>query len=242
VCAKRAPPAALIAATSNGVTQARLDPPIEVQTAENVSAAVIWLHGLGADGNDFAGVVPELRLPGARGVRFIFPHAPYRPVTINNGYIMRAWYDLAWDERGFRQDATHIAESVRELHGLIERERERGIAAERIVLAGFSQGGVMALHSALRYPKRLGGGVVLSAPAVYLDDLLAEATAVSLQLPLLVAHGRRDPVVPFALGQKARDALRARGYPVEWHEYEMEHSVCWEEVVEVGRFIGKVLG
>src|SRR5690606_2388011 len=170
-----------------------LDPPIELQTAREPDAAVIWLHGLGADGHDFAGVGPELGLPPAAAIRFVFPHAPMRPVTINAGYVMRAWYDIAHTPEGFAQNEVHLAEAVQILHGLIEREVGRGVAAERIVVAGFSQGGAVALHGALRCGQRLAGGVILSAPVPYLDDLLRGAQAANAKLPLFVGHGRYDP-------------------------------------------------
>lgn len=218
-----------------------LDPPIELQTAKQPDAAVIWLHGLGADGRDFAGVVPELGLPASLGVRFVFPHAPMRPVTINAGYVMRAWYDIAMTPHGFEQNEAHLAEAVRLLHGLIERELARGVPAARVVAAGFSQGGAVALHGALRYAARLAGAVILSAPVPQLDDLLREAQPANEALPLFVAHGRHDPMVPFALGEQAARRLRGAGWPVAWHAYDIEHSVTLEEIHEIGRFIASVL-
>jgi phospholipase/carboxylesterase len=213
-----------------------------MQTAETVSAAVIWLHGLGADGSDFAGIAPELQLPPALGIRFIFPHAPFRAVSINNGYVMRAWYDMAPTEREYyRQDAGHIAESVEIVHGLIEGECARGIPAERIVIAGFSQGGVMTAHSALRFRRRLAGAVVLSAPVPYLDQLVAETAPANAALPMFIGHGRRDPIAPFVFGEQARDRLSSIGHPVDWHAYDMEHSVCWEEIAAIGKFLTRIL-
>lgn len=217
------------------------EPPVEIETGRDPAAAVIWLHGLGADGRDFAGIVPELRLAGVPAVRFVLPHAPFRPVTINNGYVMRAWYDVGFGPRGFAQNPVHIGESVSIVHGLIARERGRGVPASRIVLAGFSQGGTVALHAALRYPERVAGVVALSAPAPFLEELLRDAEAASRDVPILLAHGRRDPIVPFAVSEGARALLAARGYPVEWRLYDIEHTVSFAEIEEVGRFLSRVL-
>lgn len=219
-----------------------LDSPIELQTGANPSAAVIWLHGLGADGHDFAGIVPELRLPAEFKVRFVFPHAPMRPVTINGGLVMRAWYDIAPSASGFIQNETQLAESVRILHGLIERERGRGIEASRIAVAGFSQGGAVALHAALRFSSRLAGAIVLSAPVPCLEELLREADAANTDLPLFIAHGTADPMVPFVLGEGVGARLRHFGRPVEWHAYDVAHGVSLDEIHDIGRFLAVVLG
>lgn len=219
-----------------------LDPPIEMQTAANPAAAVIWLHGLGADGHDFAGIVPELGLPASLGARFVFPHAPMRPVTINGGIVMRAWYDIALTDRGFVQNLEHLNESVNILGRLIERERSRGVAAGRVVVAGFSQGGAIAMHAALRFPERLAGAVVLSAPVPDLDRLLQESHPVNADLPVFLAHGTADPVVPFALGEAVRARLRSAGRPVEWHQYAVAHGVTLDELRDIGRFLATVLG
>lgn len=219
----------------------RNDPPIELQTAATVSASIIWLHGLGADGHDFPGIVPELRLPPTLGVRFVFPHAPYRPVTLNNGYVMRAWYDMAMAEHGYQQNIDHLTESVRSIHSLIEREQGRGVAPNRIIVAGFSQGGVVALHSALRFRPRLAGGIVLSAPVFYINELLDETAPVT-ELPLFLGYGTDDGIVPFVYGEQLRSQLQAAGWPIEWHVYDMEHSVCLDEILDIGRFIARTLG
>ncbi|MFL6647573.1 MAG: alpha/beta hydrolase [Sulfurifustaceae bacterium] len=220
----------------------RLDTPIELQTAANPTAAVIWLHGLGADGSDFAGITPELGLPASAAVRFVFPHAPMRPVTINGGYVMRAWYDIAQTPGGFVQNAEDVAESVGILHHFIERERERGIPADRIVIGGFSQGGAIAIHGALRYTQRRAGAVILSAPAPYLDDLIAATSPANADLPLFWAHGRYDPVVPFAYGEASYQRLRSGRHTIEWHAYNLEHNVDLTELRDIGRFLTKVLG
>lgn len=217
------------------------DPPIELQTAPEPRAAVIWLHGLGADGHDFAGIVPELGLPPGAAVRFVFPHAPMRPVTINGGYVMRAWYDIAMGAQGFVQNRAHLAEAVEITNGLIEREMNRGIAPGRIALGGFSQGGAVVLHAALRYPQRLAGVVSLSAPTPYLDDLFREASPANADLPIFIAHGRYDPMVPFAHGEAVARALHARGRTVDWRDYNLEHNVSLEEIRDIGRFLARVL-
>jgi phospholipase/carboxylesterase len=219
-----------------------LDLPIELQTAADPSAAVIWLHGLGADGRDFVDVVPALYLPARIHLRFVFPHAPMRPVTINGGMVMRAWYDIAFGAGGFVQDAAQLTESVQILNRLIERERERGIDARRIVVAGFSQGGAVALHAALRYSHRLAGAVVLSAPVPYFEALLGEADPANADLPVFLAHGVADPMVPFALGEEIGKQLRARGRPVDWRPYNVAHGVNLDEIRDIGRFLATVLG
>jgi len=219
----------------------KLDPPIELQTSPQPNATVIWLHGLGADGSDFAGIVPELALPPSLALRFVFPHAPMRPVTINGGMVMRAWYDIAMTGGGFSQNAEHVSESVEILNGFVQREESRGVDASRIVLAGFSQGGAVTLHAALRYPKRLAGAIVLSAPVPFLDILLRESSPANTDLPILIAHGLADPMVPFAAGEFAAQQLQNSGWPVEWHPYPVAHGVNLEEIRDIGRFLATVL-
>ncbi len=218
-----------------------LDSPIELQTSESPTASVIWLHGLGADGHDFAGIVPELGLPADLAVRFVFPHAPMRPVTINGGMVMRAWYDIALSASGFSQNAGHLAESVEISNHLIERERKRGVDASRIVVAGFSQGGAVAMHTALRFGLRLAGAVVLSAPVPFIDALLREADPANADIPIFLAHGVADPMVPFPLGEAISQQLRGLGRPVEWHPYQVAHGVNLEEIRDIGRFLATVL-
>ena len=217
---------------------------IELETAANPTAAVIWMHGLGADGNDFVPIVNELDLSGAPAIRFIFPHAPQIAVTINNGHVMRAWYDVSFgDLEGHtkRADETGVRRSQAQIGDLIAREIGRNIPCKNIVLAGFSQGGAMALHSGLRYPEKLGGVMALSCYLPCADSFAAEATPANLKTPLLVAHGTQDPVVPYAMGKNSCDLLLKSGYAVEWHEYPMAHSVCLEEVRDIGAWLTGVL-
>lgn len=214
---------------------------VEIESASNPTASVIWLHGLGADGNDFVPVVPELKLPPALAVRFVFPHAPVRRVTINNGIAMRAWYDIVAADLNSRADLAGIRQSQGELEALIGREKSRGIAAARIVLAGFSQGGVVALYAAIRHQERLAGVIALSAYLVLADRLADQAAAVNRGLPIFMAHGTADPVVRFEWGDSSRRALVASGYRVDWHAYRMEHSVCAEEIGAIGSWLAHTL-
>lgn len=214
---------------------------VEVLSGAEPRGSVIWLHGLGADGHDFEPVVPELALQGRLSLRFVFPHAPFRPVTINAGMTMRAWYDVLTLDRGGPQDEAGIRESSRMLELLIEREIERGMTCERIVLAGFSQGGAIALHTALRSPHRFAGLMALSTWLPLGDSFDAEvaqnAQAQSKELPIFMAHGSFDPMLPIALGQHSRETLEGAGYRVEWHEYPMAHAVCAEEIVDIRNWL-----
>jgi phospholipase/carboxylesterase len=205
--------------------------------ATPASASVIWLHGLGADGNDFVPIVPELRLPAAPGIRFVFPHAPVRPVTLNMGMRMRAWYDIKTLTAEGRADEAGIRESAARLGGLIEDERALGIAAGRIVIAGFSQGGALALHAALRHPEPLAGILALSSYLPLQALLAAELAEANRQTPILMCHGQYDPVLPLALGVAACNWLRAAGYRVEWKEYPMQHQVCGPEILDVATWL-----
>lgn len=215
---------------------------VELETAPAPRASVIWMHGLGADGHDFEPIVPALGLPEAPGVRFVFPHAPMRPVTINGGWVMRAWYDIRDDGGVRREDGPGVRTSQGQIEALIAREEARGVAAPRIVLAGFSQGGAMALHTGLRHPERLAGIMALSCSLPLADDAPAEASAASRGVPIFMAHGTADPVVPLARGARARDVLRQLGYQVDWREYSMPHAVCAEEVAHIGQWLRAVLG
>src|SRR6267143_1754555 len=213
---------------------------IEIETRKNPTASSIWLHGLGADGNDFVSIVPELRLPKA-AIRFVFPHAPVRPVTINGGMRMRAWYDITdganrlEDERGVRASQVLI-------EALIGREKERGTKAGRLVLAGFSQGGAIALHTGLRHPERIAGIMALSAYVPVGEKLSAEASTANRGVPIFMGHGSDDPIIQLVRAEQSRNLLKSLGYPVEWHEYAMPHSVCPEELADIGAWLGKVLG
>jgi phospholipase/carboxylesterase len=209
----------------------------EISTGDQPTGSVIWLHGLGADGHDFEPVVPELRLPDDLALRFVFPHAPIRPVTINAGMRMRAWYDIVAIDRRARQDEEGIRASAAATVELIEREKERGVPAGRIVLAGFSQGGAVAIHAALRYPERLAGLIALSTWMSLGGTLAQEASPANRDLPIFLAHGRQDPMVPVALGEQTREALAAAGYPLAWHTYDMPHAVCPAEIADISAWL-----
>ncbi len=212
---------------------------IEIETAANPRYAVIWLHGLGADGADFVPVVPELGLPDASGVRFIFPHAPYIPVTCNGGYVMRAWYDIiSLESTSRRIDEAGIVHSRAAIRRLIARENQRGIPCERIFLAGFSQGGAVAYTTALTHPEPLAGIVALSTYLPSAELVGREASAANRAIPIFAAHGTVDDVVSPALGRQARDYLAQHGYRLDWHEYPMPHAVCLEEIQAIGAWLG----
>ncbi|HXK10158.1 MAG TPA: alpha/beta hydrolase fold domain-containing protein [Vicinamibacteria bacterium] len=214
---------------------------VEIEPRAAADAAVLLMHGLGADGHDFEPLVAELRLPASPSVRWVFPHGPVRPVTLNGGYRMRAWYDIAAIDRRAPEDEAGIRESAEAVGRLVRRERERGIAADRIVLAGFSQGGALALFTALRWPERLGGVVGLSCYLPLAATLGAEAHPANAALPVFLAHGTMDPIVPAGLGEGSRDLLLAQGYDVEWHAYPMPHSVCGPEVADLRAWLLRAL-
>jgi phospholipase/carboxylesterase len=220
---------------------AHLLPCIELETGAHPDAAIIWLHGLGADGNDFVPIVEEMTLPAKLALRFVFPHAPVRPVTINNGFPMRAWYDLYAQDLANRADIVGVQASQREIEALIAREKARGIAARRIVVAGFSQGGAIALHTGLRHAERLAAIVALSSYLLLPQRLPVEAGPANRDVPIFMAHGTQDPVVRPEWGEASRGALEANGYRVEWHTYPMPHSVVWEEVAAISAFLTRVL-
>jgi len=217
-------------------------PAVELQTHPAPTASVIWLHGLGADGYDFVPVVRELEALGAPAARYVFPHAPTMPVTINGGYVMRAWYDILGNDLVRREDERGIRASQTLVEALIARETARGLAASRIVLAGFSQGGAITLQTGLRHGERLAGLLALSTYVPLADSLARERAAANSDVPIFMAHGKSDPVIPIARGATSRDALQAAGYPVEWHEYAMPHSVCEDEIRDIARFLKRVLG
>ena len=214
---------------------------IELATGADPRGTVIWMHGLGADGWDFVPIVRELDLPEDLPLRFIFPNAPVRPVTINNGYAMRAWYDIAMADIGRLPDEAGIRQSQAQVEAFLAREKSRGIAAGSIVLAGFSQGGAIALHTGLRQPQALAGLVALSCYLPLADSFAREAAPASKAVPVFMAHGTQDPVVPLARGAASRDALKAAGYAVEWHDYPMPHSVSAEEIRDIATFMQRVL-
>ena len=216
-------------------------PCIELETAPNPTAAVIWLHGLGADGNDFVPIIPELKLTGCPGIRFVFPSAPSMPVTVNGGYVMPAWYDIVGRNLTDQEDAGGIQKSAASIVELIEKEANRGIAYDKIVLAGFSQGCAMALHIGLRFPHKLAGIIALSG---YLPLSLAanlEKHLANAKTPIFMAHGTYDPVVVLERAQASYVALEKMGYSVDWNEYPMEHSVNHEELMDISRFLQEVL-
>ena len=216
-------------------------PTAEQETAANPTHSVIWLHGLGADGNDFAPIVPQLAAPGWPPLRFVFPHAPVRPVTINNGMSMRAWYDIAAFDLNAKQDETGMRASVAEVETLIAREHSRGVPSERILLAGFSQGGAIALSAGLRHAEKLAGIVALSTYLPMHTTLTAERQASNSATPIFWGHGQADPVVVLQRGLDSRDRLRALGYPVDWHTYPMLHAVCPQEIFDLRDWIGQRL-
>ena len=217
-------------------------PYVEIESAPQPTAAVIWLHGLGADGHDFASLVPELDLSGCPPIRFIFPPAPRMPVTVNGGYVMPAWYDILGPNLISQQDAAGIQASERAIVALIAHEVARGIPAEHIVLAGFSQGCAMALHTGLRLPHRLAGIMALSGYLPLVDRLAAERHPANAQTPVFMAHGTQDPVVVLARGEASRDALATLGQPVQWHSYPMPHSLHPREIADISAFLAQVLG
>ncbi len=213
-------------------------PAIEIETAPNPVYSVIWMHGLGADGSDFVPVVPELGLPETLAVRFVFPNAPAIPVTCNGGYIMPAWYDIySLDEAGRRADEPGILQSREAIRTLIARENARGVPCSRIVLAGFSQGGAIAYTTALTHPEALAGVIALSTYIPSTDLIASDAAPANAATPILAAHGTDDDIVPLTLGIRARDWVAAAGHPVTWLTYRMPHSVCIEEIVDIGQWL-----
>lgn len=217
-------------------------PSIEITPTQEPIGSIIWLHGLGADGNDFAPIVPELNLQQTYPMRFIFPHAPERPVTINNGYVMRAWYDIISLSIDHRADQEGIKESVLQVQALIEQEEKKGISTENIILAGFSQGAVIALHTGLTLPKKLRGILALSGYLPQASTVLSHATPANKQVPIFIGHGTQDMVVPYFLGEALHKQLKQEGYPVTWKDYPMSHSVCAEEIRDIANWIENVFG
>lgn len=214
---------------------------IEVETAAKPNSAVIWLHGLGADGHDFEPIVPEVVRRGERAWRFVFPNAPVRPVSINGGMSMRAWYDLKALDRQAAEDVIGFRDTDVQIRQLIAREGERGIPTNRIVLAGFSQGGAVSLYTAPRFPEKLAGVMVLSGYLPRESSFGAERAPANDATPIFMAHGQGDPVLPMTMGVQSRDFLKAQGYAVEWHDYPMPHAVCAAEIADIREFLFRVL-
>lgn len=214
---------------------------VELESTPNPSFSIIWMHGLGADANDFVPIVKELDLRGCPGIRFVFPNAPTMPVTINGGYVMRAWYDILGTDIAKREDEVGLRESQGLINQLIAREVARGIPTERILLAGFSQGCAMALQTGLRYPEKLGGLLCLSGYVPLNDKIANERHAANQATPIFLVHGRADPVIPIQRAEQSRDLLKSLAYQVEWHEYMMQHSVCEEEITDISVWLKKVL-
>jgi phospholipase/carboxylesterase len=215
---------------------------LEINPSREPQACVIWLHGLGADGHDFEPLIPQLGVVEVLAVRVLLPHAPQRPVTINGGMRMRAWYDILAPDFRAVEDSQGIRQSGRQLAELVAREEAGGIPSERILLAGFSQGGAIALHTGLRYPRRLAGILALSTWLPLAATLASESTEANLTVPILMAHGMHDTVVPPALAEQSRDTLRQAGYTVDWRTYPMPHAVCPEEVQAISSWLHTVLG
>jgi phospholipase/carboxylesterase len=217
------------------------DPPVEIEPRGKADATIVLLHGLGADGHDFESLVPELDLPGAPAIRWVFPQAPVRPVSINGGARMRAWYDIRGLDGDAAPDEDGIRQSAAAASALVRRENERGVTSDRVVLAGFSQGGAIALFAGLRHPERLGGILALSTYLPLDETLAKEAHPANAAVRVLIAHGRFDPVVPLAMGKSARDVLAARGVDVDFRTYPMPHSLCPQEVVDLRAWLLEVL-
>lgn len=227
--------------TSNVVAMPDTLKTLVINPDSKPEAVVIWLHGLGADGHDFEPIVPELTLPKSASVKFVFPHAPKMPVSINDGLVMPAWYDIASMDLSKAQDSEGIRRSAAQINQLIEVERNAGVAAQNIILAGFSQGGAIVLQAGLRFPERLGGIMVLSSYLPLAETLASEKNSVNQDVPIFYAHGVQDDVVPLTLAEHARDQLREQGYQVEWHTYTMPHAVVPEEIEEISRWLRKIL-
>ena len=213
---------------------------IEIETRPKPSHSVIWLHGLGADGNDFVPVIQELALPPL-AIRFVFPHAPMRPVTINGGFVMRAWYDIAYQDLVMKEDEPGVRQSQKMIEELVAKESTRGVPPNRIVIAGFSQGGVIALQTALRHPKRLAGVMSLSAYLPLVATVEMERNPANNDMPVFLGHGIMDNIVPLPMGTTSRDRLIKLGYDIDWHQYPMAHSVCPEELEDIGAWFTRVL-
>jgi len=217
-------------------------PAVEIETGPQPTRAVIWLHGLGADGHDFEPVVAQFDAARLPPTRFVFPHAPLRPITINGGYVMRSWYDIvSLDFTQRREDPQGVRDSALQLEALIARENARGIADRHIVLAGFSQGGAIALHTALRHRARLAGVLALSTYLPLAETVASEAAFANRDLPIFMAHGEHDPVIPYSFGERSGAYLRSLGYPLAWHSYPVEHTLSIDELRDIEQWLGTTL-
>jgi len=214
---------------------------ITINPQSEPKAVVIWLHGLGADGYDFEPIVPELNLPDSAAIKFVFPHAPKIPVTVNGGYVMRAWYDIAATDLGEQQDAEGIKRSAEQLNALIKEEIKGGVPAEKIILAGFSQGGAIILQAGLRYPEKLGGIMVLSSYVPLADSLAAEKHSANQDVSIFYAHGEQDDVIPISFAEQSRDLLVEQNYSVEWNSYPMPHAVIPDEIDAISNWLRKII-
>lgn len=215
---------------------------VVIQPSTAIDASVIWLHGLGADGHDFEPIVPQLGSAITGRTRFVFPHAPRRPVTVNGGYVMRAWYDILDADLARRADAAGVQESEKILHRYIDAEVASGIPSERIVVAGFSQGGAIALHGGLGYPRRLAGVLGLSCYLPLPAAIASHLAPANATTPIFMAHGTQDPTIPVQAGEQSRDALKGLGYNIQWHTYPIPHSVCLEEIEDIGHWLLRLIG
>lgn len=222
-------------------TTTDLLPSIVIETGDQPTHSILWMHGLGADGNDFVPIVQELDLQSSMHIRFVFPHAPLQPISINNGAVMRAWYDIPRQDLSCEEDTTGIHASQSAVEILISREKENGIKPENIVLAGFSQGGALALHTGLRYPDKLAGILVLSSYLPLSKTLTADAPRSNITTQIFMAHGHNDPVIPLDLAILSKQKLLGLGYSVKWNLYQMEHSVCSEEITDVSKWLKQIL-
>jgi len=226
---------------SNNTTDNQLLPTVEINPAGAIKASVIWLHGLGADGHDFEPIVEHLDLPADEGIRFVFPHAPRRAVTINGGYVMRAWYDVADADLSTKEDSDGIKQSARQVRALIQRELDSGIDSSRIVLAGFSQGGAIALYTGLRYERPLAGILALSTYLPLADSLDKEKHTANQKISIMMAHGTNDPIIPIATAERSKTLLVEQGFNIEWHTYPMPHAVVDDEIKDISQWLQQVL-
>ncbi len=214
---------------------------VEVEPSKPANATVIWLHGLGADGHDFEPVVPALKLPESLPIRFVFPNAPHQPVTVNGGMVMPAWYDILEMSIERKIDVDGLLKSVQQIDALIQREIDRGIASDRIVLAGFSQGGAVAYHAALCYPKPLAGLMTLSTYMATAELIEQQRSDINRNIPVVIHHGTADDVVPISLGTQATEKLQQLGYQPQWHSWPIDHGLCLEEVESIGEWLVRTL-